>query len=309
MIRHTFLILAVLTQNALAQPIEVAGGTETAIETSVASSVPLPRKPWSEGVLPQREEGAIQKRAFRVGGSTQTTLQLIAPLRESLYQAGYEAVFSCDAQACGGFDFRVGLDLISAPMMHVDLGDYRYLLAEKAASRTPQEARIISVVVSRDAEAGYVHITEVFPESLPEREAAAPVVADLASTGGLAALLNSQGHARLQGLDFTSGSAELGDETYPSLVELAEWMLANPVAKIAIVGHTDSVGSLDGNTALSRRRAESVLERLKSIYAIDPDRMEANGVGYLAPIASNLTEEGRQANRRVEVIRLDTKLH
>ena len=86
-------------------------------------------------------------------------------------------------------------------------------------------------------------------------------------------------------------------------------MLANPVAKIAIVGHTDSVGSLDGNTALSRRRAESVLERLKSIYAIDPDRMEANGVGYLAPIASNLTEEGRQANRRVEVIRLDTKLH
>ena len=308
MIRPTLLFLAVFAESATAQPIKVPGGTETAIETSVASSVPLPRKPWVEGVLPQQEEGAIQKRAFRVGGSTQTTLQLITPLRESLDLAGYEVVFSCDDQACGGFDFRFGLDLISAPMMHVDLGDYRYLLAEKTASRTPAEARIISIVVSRDAEAGFVHVTEVFEESLPEFKAATPVVADQASTGGLAAMLDIQGHATLQGLDFSSGSAELGDETYPALEELAEWMLANPAAQIAIVGHTDSVGRLEGNTALSRRRAESVLERLGSIYAIEANRMEANGVGYLAPIASNLTEEGRQANRRVEVIRLDTEL-
>jgi len=68
------------------------------------------------------------------------------------------------------------------------------------------------------------------------------------------------------------------------------------------VGHTDAEGSLDGNIALSRRRAASVLERLVTAYQVDRRQMEAQGMGYLAPIASNLTEEGREANRRVEVI-------
>ena len=44
--------------------------------------------------------------------------------------------------------------------------------------------------------------------------------------------------------------------------------------------------------------------RLISEYGIDPARIEAEGMGYLAPVASNLTEAGRQANRRVEAILL-----
>ena len=306
MIRSTLLALALLTEQSIAQPITIEGGTETGVETSNASSVPLPRRPWIEGQLPRQEDGAIQKRAFRLGGSTQTTLQLIAPIRDSLTLAGYEIVFTCDAQACGGFDFRFDLDLISAPMMHVDLGDYRYLLAEKPTPAS-DEARAISVVVSRDAEAGYVHVTEVFAEAIPASKSKTPSIAVSTPNGELAELLEIYGHATLTGLDFASGSAELGDESYPILTELAEWMLATPSAQIAIVGHTDAVGSLEGNTVLSRRRAESVLERLRSIYGIEAARMEANGIGYLAPVASNLTAEGRQANRRVEVIRLDVE--
>ena len=80
--------------------------------------------------------------------------------------------------------------------------------------------------------------------------------------------------------------------------------MANPTITVAIVGHTDAVGSLAGNTALSKRRAESVRARLIEDYGVDPEQLQADGVGYLAPIASNLTDAGRAANRRVDVILL-----
>jgi outer membrane protein OmpA-like peptidoglycan-associated protein len=69
-----------------------------------------------------------------------------------------------------------------------------------------------------------------------------------------------------------------------------------------LVGHTDSVGGLSGNIALSKRRAQSVRQRLIDTHGVDPSRLDAEGMGYLSPAASHLTPEGREANRRVEVI-------
>ena len=84
-------------------------------------------------------------------------------------------------------------------------------------------------------------------------------------------------------------------------------MRDNPVARIALVGHTDAVGALDGNIALSKRRAASVLERMVSAHGVPRERMDAEGMGYLSPVAPNTTPEGREANRRVEVILLNTE--
>jgi len=72
--------------------------------------------------------------------------------------------------------------------------------------------------------------------------------------------------------------------------------------RILIVGHTDTVGNLEDNIALSQRRAEAVKEALVENYDIDPDRVQVVGAGYMAPIASNLTALGREKNRRVEVV-------
>ncbi len=74
--------------------------------------------------------------------------------------------------------------------------------------------------------------------------------------------------------------------------------------RIMLVGHTDSVGGLDPNIALSRDRAASVRQRLIDAYGVAPNRLEAQGMGYLAPIASNLTAQGRETNRRVEAVLL-----
>ena len=86
---------------------------------------------------------------------------------------------------------------------------------------------------------------------------------------------------------------------------MAAFLNAQPSVRVALVGHTDSVGSLSGNIALSKRRAQSVRQRLIDAHGIEAARMQAEGMGYLAPVASNLAETGRDQNRRVEVILLD----
>lgn len=304
MIRQAFFALLMTASPVLAVDLSVPGGKETNQSLSPAASVTLPRAPWSSGATHPVIEGAVRKRSFRIGGDTKTTLQILMPLREALEIAGYAVTFGCEVRDCGGFDFRYQLDLLGEPGMHVDLGDYRYLLAESSTAEQ-DAAHTISVVVSRDAQAGFVHITEVYPitatiDTVVQSASAGPNI----ELGDLTINLEISGHAVLSDLDFGSGEGTLGGARYDSLESLAMWLLSKPNVSVAIVGHTDSVGSLAGNTALSRRRAESVLERLREAHGVPLAQMEADGAGYLAPIASNLTPEGRAANRRVEVILL-----
>lgn len=304
MIRSAFFAVLLSATPLAALNLSVPGGVETRREVSPATSVRLPSSAWSRDVAPNVVEGAIRKRTLRVGGGGQTTLQLLVPLRQAMLEAGYVEVYACEALTCGGFDFRFQLDLLGEPEMHVDLGDFRYLLMQNDGENQ-QSASQISLVVSRDAQAGYVHITEVFPTSLPPADAPFTRPAQTAAaTGALSSTLETTGHIILDDLVFGSGASDLGDATYQSLSDLAAWLLANPTVTVAIVGHTDAVGSLAENTALSKRRAESVVALLAAEYGVDPSQVQADGVGYLAPIASNLTDEGRAANRRVEVILL-----
>ncbi len=278
-----------------------------AVETTDAASVRLPEAPWSQDALVAGTEGAIRKTVLRLPDAQWTSLQLIAPFRDRLEKAGYFQVFSCADAECGGFDFRFQLDLIGEPEMHVDLGNYRYLLM-RHPSREPHS---VAIVASPTSSSGNVHVTEVssarFPETEPDAGDMEPEADDDAdraarAPGALAASLLQTGHAVLYALEFGSGSADLRSGPHPVLAELAAWLLDNPSARIVLVGHTDAKGSLEANTALSRRRAEAVAGRLAEAFDIDPSRLEAAGAGYLSPIKSNLTETGRTANRRVEAV-------
>lgn len=74
--------------------------------------------------------------------------------------------------------------------------------------------------------------------------------------------------------------------------------------RLRIEGHTDSVGDAATNQALSERRAASVRQFLIQNHGIDAGRLEAAGLGQTQPVDSNDTPEGRQNNRRVELVRL-----
>ena len=68
------------------------------------------------------------------------------------------------------------------------------------------------------------------------------------------------------------------------------------------MGHTDSTGSFEYNMKLSRDRAAAVTQSLVTDHGIAATRLTAQGVGPLAPVASNGTEDGKAKNRRVELV-------
>ncbi len=100
---------------------------------------------------------------------------------------------------------------------------------------------------------------------------------------------------------FAPGSAELRPDLRADLAALARNLNEYPDTTIDVVGHTDSTGPADLNQRLSQRRAEAVAAVLIA-HGVAPERIRAFGRGEDEPIASNLTEEGRALNRRVEII-------
>jgi OmpA-OmpF porin, OOP family len=102
-------------------------------------------------------------------------------------------------------------------------------------------------------------------------------------------------------ITFTPASAELATTARPVLDELAKILTACPPMQMEIGGHTDSQGSEGGNQALSQARAEAVLLALQG-RRVDISGMVAVGFGEAVPIADNGTEDGREANRRIEFV-------
>ena len=280
--------------------------------SEVPGSYALPTAAFDGSVVPARVvEGALDQRAFQLDAGGLTTLAVLAPLRDQVRAAGYEIIFECEARSCGGFDFRFGTDVMPEPDMHVDLSDYRFLSAVSG-----DEA--VSILVSRSASAGYVQITRVTTAplaaaptqtevDLPDEVAVPAPVTTPSDAGDIGRALDQAGVAVLDDLVFASGAATLTDGDYPSLAAVAAWLQANPEGTVALVGHTDASGSLAGNIALSERRAEAVAEVLVETHGAARARVIAKGVGFLAPRATNQTEEGRQKNRRVEVIVTSTR--
>jgi outer membrane protein OmpA-like peptidoglycan-associated protein len=100
---------------------------------------------------------------------------------------------------------------------------------------------------------------------------------------------------------FDTGSATLKPGAREKLAKISGILLAHPGLTLQIEGHTDSVGSDDFNQQLSERRAGSVLDFLAQ-QGVPGSAMTAHGFGKIQPVASNDTAEGRQRNRRVELV-------
>jgi outer membrane protein OmpA-like peptidoglycan-associated protein len=128
------------------------------------------------------------------------------------------------------------------------------------------------------------------------------VEASLETADKLAQGINTQGKAAIYGIHFDTGKAEIKPESEPVLKEVAKLLSESPSLKLYIVGHTDNVGEFEYNMKLSQARAEAVVKELVEKHSVSEDRIKPYGIGPLAPVASNKTEEGRAKNRRVELI-------
>ena len=101
-------------------------------------------------------------------------------------------------------------------------------------------------------------------------------------------------------ITFSSGSAGISGQFYPTLTSVAKVLNKYDKTRVAVTGHTDNVGGRNYNDQLSRARARSVASFLQT-QKVNPQRFVILGQGYDSPVASNSTAEGRQANRRVTI--------
>ena len=269
--------------------------------------------PDSRAVRPV--EGAIAWSAWRLDDPQASVAGVVQSYRERLDGLNFAPVFDCAGEDCGGFDFRFGAQILPPPGMLVDVRDFAQLTVERDAP-----AGWVSVLVSRVLDAIYVQTVSVAPPE-PAADAApgAPPEAPVAVTEvplvetapetvmlpqderALLARLIDDGHVPVDGLEFEVGGAALSGASAGALDMLARMLTRDDDLPVAIVGHSDNQGGLELNLDLSRRRAEAVMQALID-RGVPPAQLEARGIGYLAPVASNSTEEGRARNRRVELV-------
>lgn len=109
--------------------------------------------------------------------------------------------------------------------------------------------------------------------------------------------------ASIYGIYFDTDKADVKPESEQALGEIARLLEKRPGLKLYVVGHTDSVGSLDYNRDLSVRRARAVVKVLTGKYGVAASRPRGEGVGPLAPVLANTSNGGRAKNRRVELVK------
>jgi OmpA-OmpF porin, OOP family len=112
------------------------------------------------------------------------------------------------------------------------------------------------------------------------------------------------GRVATQGIYFDTGSDRIRPESGPTLKEIADMLREHSELRIAIEGHTDNVGAAQANQQLSERRAAAVKAALVSQHGVDASRLQSKGLGATKPSSPNDTPEGRQNNRRVELVKI-----
>lgn len=280
--------------------------------------------------------GHVVRRSWRLPAAERTVTTVLNGYRRALEAQGFRRLLDCRSDACGGFDFRFGAELLPAPAMAVDVRDFAQLTVGREGP-----AGYASIVISQVRDHIYVQVVTVDPtdagmalvgEALeelptavpqdrvePEAETASGDVAaddttvaeeavptrrsdDVPDDGRpLLDRLLEYGHVPVAGLAFASGGSKLTEDSGAALDEMARMLRENPDLAVAIVGHSDNRGPLNVNIELSRRRAAAVRSALVE-RGVKANRLEARGVGYLAPRRSNATEDGRALNRRVELV-------
>ena len=140
---------------------------------------------------------------------------------------------------------------------------------------------------------------------VPGREDRAAMIGNVRIAAGGRALydaLAESGRVATHGILFDTGSDNIRAESTPTLKEMVAMLTEHPELSLTIEGHTDNVGDAQANLALSAKRAEAVKAYLVG-KGVSADRLATKGLGATKPAAPNTTEEGRQQNRRVELVK------
>ncbi len=221
-----------------------------------------------------------------------SVIEIYKHYEEALTVAGFEIVYACKDAECGTGGRKSNGDWWDPTIIR------RYLVAK--VTRPRGTVWVCLNVEAKNTSARGRHdldVIETKPEAQPaERDGGATDPATMAE--GLA----RAGHVTLYGIRFDPGKATVSAESAPMLRAIGELLVRQPKLKLYVVVHTDDAGGLASNLDLSRRQAAALVTVLHKQHRVPAARIRGEGLGPLAPVASNVTEEGRAKNRRVELV-------
>ncbi|TXL77529.1 DUF4892 domain-containing protein [Vineibacter terrae] len=254
-------------------------------------------------------EGA-RTRLLYIAPMERTSLEVIRNYKEALLAGGFKPLFECNRDTCGDSPERPFLEFNASRRLSATQ------VMEYAFSAGVVDPRMLVVKLDRPQGTVHVIVFAAYQENVASKAASnrVAVFVDIVESGTMekrmvtvqapemATNLSREGKQAIYGIYFDFDKADIKPESKPQLEEMAKLMQANPALKVYIVGHTDNQGALDYNVGLSQRRAEAVARALATQHGIAASRMTARGLGPLAPVTSNATEDGRAKNRRVELV-------
>jgi len=239
-------------------------------------------------------------------------LEVFRNFQQALAASNFKIIFLCDApRECEKMQLgRYASDWTRRSSSFVNYsavttmdqnGSYppRYLVAR--LTRPQGDVTVVLTIIpptstQKDSKMGAPYFLQVI-ETKPMQTGQVTINADALGKG-----MEADGKVALYGIYFDTGKADLKPESTPQLAEMAKLLGQNKTLKVFVVGHTDNVGALDANQALSQKRAEAVAAALVKDYKVDGKRLLARGNANYAPVASNHAEAGRALNRRVELV-------
>lgn len=321
--RRCLLAGAMLITTIGAQAADVAGASDHPLITRFPGSdivsyyqqdyaeVRLPDRPAKEGEPPRSFVTAAGRHTAIVyrAPTGKSTAELMRNFRDAVTGAQGKIVFSCQGGQCDGTSswhaahffktiFSAAHKGGAGPLDHyhpLDAynADQRYLVAELRASDGGKAYVEVGMVSKGDHP---VHVSlEVIEE---EAVRSGQVTLNL---DRLVSQMATDGRVPFYGIRFDTGRATLRSESRDELALLTEYLREHPRVRVYVVGHTDDTGSFKANLQLSRDRARAVVDHLRQ-QRIDPARLQADGVASLSPVSTNQTDQGRQLNRRVEIV-------
>ena len=246
-------------------------------------------------------EGKITRILYR-GPEGRTTLEIFRNYRSALEGADFQLLYTCSNRECGRLfhwllykEKKITTTKTSGQAFDMPK-DIRYLAAKKT---TADAVTHVSLFIAIDAiwTKKPVTLFEII-ESKAMDTGMVTVNADAMAEG-----IQATGHVAIYGIYFDINSAKLKQESDSTLEEIYRLLKARPSLSLLVVGHTDSQGGYNHNMDLSHRRAVAVVKALVDQFGVNPKRLTPAGVGYLSPVASNDTAEGRSKNRRVELVK------
>lgn len=242
----------------------------------------------SKAYVTEALEGKVTKIHYKTPPG-RSEIEIYHNYRAALTQAGAQILYECDQTKVECMDTYVG-SLLRQRFGIQSIGNRTGHYMAAKLERDNQTAYVVIGVGPQDAD---VHVVEM--KKMETGKSAINMEA-------LVAGLDTQGSVVVEGIYFDTDKTTLKSESKPALEEVAALLKAKPQLTLYVVGHTDTQGAFEHNMQLSKGRAEAVVEALVKDNAIAAHRLQAQGVGPLAPVASNAEETGRAKNRRVVLV-------